>query len=67
MKLFFRVSNGPFVHVFQMDTRSNNKDEALKELMDGSSMKLHDGQTIDRVIAYATEKPAKPTPEELQW
>lgn len=33
MKLFFRVSNGPFVHVFQMDAHSNDKDEALKELM----------------------------------
>lgn len=67
MKLFFRVSNGPFIHVFQMDTRSNDKDEALKELMDGSSVKLHDGQSIERVVAYATEKPVKPTPEELQW
>lgn len=67
MKLFFRVSNGPFVHVFQMDTRSNDKDEALKELMDGSSVKLHDGQVIERVVAYPTEKPVKPTPEEMQW
>lgn len=67
MKLFFRVSNGPFVHVFQMDTRSNNSDEALKELMDGSSVKLRDGQVIERVVAYPTEKPVKPTQEELQW
>ena len=67
MKLFFRVSNGPFIHVFQMDTRSSDKDEALKELMDGSSVKLHDGQSIERVVAYATDKPVKPTPEELQW
>lgn len=67
MKLFFRVSNGPFVHVFQMETRSNDKDEALKELMDGSSVKLREGQVIERVVAYDTEKPVKPTLEELRW
>ena len=67
MRLFFRASNGPFVHVFQMDTRSNDKDEALKELMNGSSAKLRDDQVIERVIAYPTEKPVKPTLEEMQW
>lgn len=67
MKLFFRVSNGPFIHVFQMDARSDNFDEALKELMDGSSVKLRDGQVIERVVAYPTDKPVKPTPEEMQW
>lgn len=67
MKLFFRVSNGPFVHVFQMDAHSNDKDEALKELMNGSSVKLRECQVIERVIAYPTEKPVKPTLEEMQW
>ena len=73
MKLFYSMhsSQCPFLLVSSFVSKSDNIDDALKELMESTAKTnqgaVSDDVSIHRVIAHDDNKSEKPSEEELRW
>ena len=69
MNIFFSITNVAFIHIYKFQPKSNNKDDALKELFKYNKELLKHAEypgdkNIRRVIATENDEP---TESETSW